>query len=163
MNASTDFRIKQRFVIEFLTQNIATGDKSWVHHYDPENTRQSMDYRHPDSPTVKKFKTVPSAKNFMLTIFWDARACFAWNFWLKDRRWIPTGIVQPYNHSNNASTKSGPKETRFFCITTTQGHIAVHKLRTPWQAWNSQWFHTLLTAQIWHRQISGCSQNWRRR
>ena len=20
----------------------------------------------------------------------------------------------------------------------------------PWQAWNSQWFHTLLTAQIWH-------------
>ena len=33
----------------------------------------------------------------------------------------------------------------------------------PWQAWNSQWFHTLLTAQIWHLRTSGCSQTWRRR
>jgi len=62
MSVSTDFRIKQRSVIEILTQNIATGDKSWVHHYDPENKRQSMEYRQPGSPTVKKFKTVPSAK-----------------------------------------------------------------------------------------------------
>jgi hypothetical protein len=59
MSASTDFHIKQRYVIEFLTQNIATGDESWVHHYGPENKRQSMEYRHPGSPTVKKFKTVP--------------------------------------------------------------------------------------------------------
>jgi len=160
MTASTAFRIKQRSVIECLTQNIATGDESWVHHYDPENKRQSMECRHPGSPIVKKFKTVPSAKNFMLTIFWVARTCFTRNFWLKDR--IPTGIVQPYDHSSNASAESGRKETRFFCITTAQGHIAVHKLRTPWRVWNSQWFHTLLTAQIWHRQTSGCSQNWRR-
>jgi hypothetical protein len=68
MSASTDFRIKQRSVIEFLTLEgwapieIATGDKPWVHHYDPENKRQSMEYRHPGSPSVKTFKTVPSAK-----------------------------------------------------------------------------------------------------
>jgi len=43
MNASTDFRIKQGSVIVFLPQNIAIGDKSWVHHYDPENKRQSME------------------------------------------------------------------------------------------------------------------------
>jgi hypothetical protein len=49
-------------VIEFLTQNIATGEESWVHHYDLKNKRQSMEYRHPGSPSVKKFKTVPSAK-----------------------------------------------------------------------------------------------------
>ena len=47
---------------EFLTKNTAIGDKSWVHHYDPENKRQSMEYRHPGSPTVKKFKIVPSEK-----------------------------------------------------------------------------------------------------
>jgi histone-lysine N-methyltransferase SETMAR len=57
---------------DFL-KNIATGDESWVHHYDPENKRQSMEYRHPGSPSVKKFKTVPSAKTVMLTVFWDAR------------------------------------------------------------------------------------------
>jgi hypothetical protein len=62
MSASTEFRIKQRSVIEFLTQNIAIGDESWVHHYDPAKKRQSMEYRHPGSPTVKKFKIFPSAK-----------------------------------------------------------------------------------------------------
>ena len=62
MSASTNFRIKQRLVIQFLTQNIAIGDEPWVHHYDPENKRQSIEYRHPGSPSVKKFKTVPSAK-----------------------------------------------------------------------------------------------------
>jgi hypothetical protein len=60
-------------VIEFLMQNIATGDESWVHHYDLENKRQSMEYCHPGSPSVKKFKTVPSAKKVMLTSFWDPR------------------------------------------------------------------------------------------
>jgi len=52
-------------------KNIANGDKSWVHHYDPENKRQSMEYCHPGSPSVKKFKTVQSAKNVTFTIFWD--------------------------------------------------------------------------------------------
>jgi hypothetical protein len=56
-----------------LTQNIAIGDEYWVYHYDPENKRQSMEYRHPGSSSVKKFKTVPSAKKVMLTIFWGAR------------------------------------------------------------------------------------------
>ena len=55
-------------------KNIATGDESWVHHYDPENKRQSMECHHPGSPSLKKSKTVPSAqKKVMLTIFWDAR------------------------------------------------------------------------------------------
>jgi hypothetical protein len=62
MSASTDFCIKQRLVKEFLTKNIATGDKSWVHHCDLENKRQSLEYRHPGSPSVKKFKTVPKKK-----------------------------------------------------------------------------------------------------
>ena len=46
---------------DFL-KNIATGDEFWVHHYDPKNKRQSMEYHHPVSPSVKKFRTIPSAK-----------------------------------------------------------------------------------------------------
>jgi hypothetical protein len=45
---------------DFL-KNIAIRDESWVHHYDPENKSQSMEYRHTASPNVKEFKTVPSA------------------------------------------------------------------------------------------------------
>ena len=50
-------------------KNIVSGDNSWVHHYDPENKRQSMEYHHPGSPSVKKFKTVPSAKKSCLPSF----------------------------------------------------------------------------------------------
>jgi hypothetical protein len=81
MSTSTDFCIKQPSLIELLTQNIATGDESWFHHYNPENKRQFMEYLHPGSPNVKKFKTLPSAKKeILLTKFWDARVCFARNF-----------------------------------------------------------------------------------
>jgi len=83
MIISADFCIKQRALIEFLAQNFATGDKSWVYHYDPENKRQSMEYRHPGSPSVKKFRTVPSAKKVMLTIFWDARGVLDMEFLTK--------------------------------------------------------------------------------
>jgi hypothetical protein len=31
------------------------GDETWAHH-DPENKRQSMEYRHKESPAPKKFK-----------------------------------------------------------------------------------------------------------
>jgi len=61
------YRLKED---DFL-KNISTGDESWVHHYDPENKRQSMEYRHPGCLSVNKFKTLPSAKKVMLTIFWD--------------------------------------------------------------------------------------------
>jgi len=121
--AAQDLLNQYRLEGDDILKNIATGDKSWVHHYDQENKRQSMEYHQPGSLSVTKFKTVPSAKKVMLAIFWDARGVLYMGFL--------TGIVQPYYHSSNASTESGWKETRFFCIRTTQGHIAVHKLRMP--------------------------------
>jgi len=42
-----------------------------------------MEYRHPGSPSVKKFRTVPSAKKFVLTIFWDARGMLYMEFMTK--------------------------------------------------------------------------------
>lgn len=52
---------------------IITGDETWIHHYEPESKRQSMEWKHPNSPCKKKFKTQPSAGKLMLTVFWDAR------------------------------------------------------------------------------------------
>ncbi|KAK9695116.1 hypothetical protein QE152_g33071 [Popillia japonica] len=48
---------------EFLFK-IATGDESWIRHYDTEEKRQSMEYQHRNSPKPKKFKTTPSANKF---------------------------------------------------------------------------------------------------
>jgi histone-lysine N-methyltransferase SETMAR len=47
--------------------NIVTGDDLWIHHFDPEEKRLSMEYRHTSSPRPKKFKTIPSAVKILLT------------------------------------------------------------------------------------------------
>ena len=56
---------------EVFLKKIITGDEIWVHHYDPENKRQSMEYHHKQSPQLKKFKTLASAGKVMLTVFWN--------------------------------------------------------------------------------------------
>jgi len=52
-------RLKQRAVTEEgdqLLYNIVTGDESWIHHFDPEEKRLSMQYRHTSSPRPKKIQ-----------------------------------------------------------------------------------------------------------
>lgn len=51
--------------------NLVTGDETWAHLYDPESKRQSMEWRHPDSPRPRKFKTQRSSQKVLATVFWD--------------------------------------------------------------------------------------------
>ena len=65
-------RLQQRAVTEEGDQllfNIVTGDESWIHQFDHEEKRPSMQYRHTSSPRPKKFKTMPSAGKILLTVF----------------------------------------------------------------------------------------------
>jgi histone-lysine N-methyltransferase SETMAR len=55
---------------EFLSC-IVTGDKTWVHYYEPESKRQSMEWRHTSFPAKIKFKSASSAGKLMLTLLWD--------------------------------------------------------------------------------------------
>ena len=69
-------RLQQRAVTEEGDQflfNIVTGDESWIHHFDPEEKRLSMQYRHTSSPRPKTFKTMPSAGKIILSVFWDSQ------------------------------------------------------------------------------------------
>jgi hypothetical protein len=50
-------------------QQFVTGNGTWVHNSQPETKWKSMQWKHPSSPIVKKFKTQPSASKLMLTIF----------------------------------------------------------------------------------------------
>jgi len=57
---------------EDFLKKIITGEETWVHHYDPENKRQSMEYCHKESPQLKKFKTQTLAGKVMLAVFWNS-------------------------------------------------------------------------------------------
>jgi hypothetical protein len=39
-----------------MKEKIVTGDESWVHHYQPESKRASMQWKHPSSPSTKKLR-----------------------------------------------------------------------------------------------------------
>lgn len=72
----------QRFRLEgdeFL-KKIVTGDETWVHFFEPESKRQSMEWRHTSSPRKKKFKTVRSAGKVMATVFWDTEGVILVDF-----------------------------------------------------------------------------------
>lgn len=59
---------------EFL-QRIVTGEEVWVHHCDPENAIQSLEYHQKGSPAPKKFKTKAPAEKVMLTILELSVSC----------------------------------------------------------------------------------------
>ncbi|GFU74553.1 histone-lysine N-methyltransferase SETMAR [Trichonephila clavipes] len=55
---------------QFL-ERIATGDETWVSHITPESKRQSMQWRHTNSPVRVKAKRTISTRKVMATVFWD--------------------------------------------------------------------------------------------
>jgi len=57
-----------------------TGDETWVHQYCPETQAQSMAWKHPRSPTIKKFKTSTSSGKLMATVFWDMHGVLLLHF-----------------------------------------------------------------------------------
>ena len=80
MGPKTTHRVHKQMCVDICYGNerdilhrIITGDETWVHHYEPESKRQSMDWKHPQSPCKKKFKTQPSKEKLMLTEFWDSQ------------------------------------------------------------------------------------------
>jgi hypothetical protein len=49
-------------------------------HYDPDNKRQSMEYRHKGSLAPNKLKTKASAEKVMLTLFWNSEGVVLTDF-----------------------------------------------------------------------------------
>jgi hypothetical protein len=55
-----------------MLNRLVTGNKSWVHHYEPEAKRALMQWKYSSSLSTKKFKVTgtSSAGKLMLTVFW---------------------------------------------------------------------------------------------
>jgi hypothetical protein len=58
---------------EVMLNSIVAGDKSWMHQYQPESKRASVQWKQRSSPSAKMSKVTPSAGNVMLTVFWDSQ------------------------------------------------------------------------------------------
>ena len=52
-------------------ERFITGDETWVYYYDPETKQQSMEWRHPGSPTPKKPRGEKSSQKMLATVFRD--------------------------------------------------------------------------------------------
>jgi len=40
-----------------VLSRIITGDKTWIHHWDPDIKQESMQWKHVNSPPPKEFRT----------------------------------------------------------------------------------------------------------
>jgi hypothetical protein len=65
---------------EDMLNKTVSGEGSWVHHYQPESKRASMQWKHPSSYSTKNFKVMSSARKVMLTVFWDSQGVLLAHF-----------------------------------------------------------------------------------
>jgi len=61
MGASLTYLLRFNDHGEDFLEQIITGDETWVHQYCPETKVQSMAWKRPGLPTIKKFKTSTSS------------------------------------------------------------------------------------------------------
>ena len=75
-----EFLNRYRLKGDDFLKSTATGDESWVHHYGPENKRQSMEYRHPVLRVSRNSKLFHQQKKSCSPSFGMQGACFTRNF-----------------------------------------------------------------------------------
>jgi hypothetical protein len=68
------------FALRQFLERIVIADETLVHHYEPESKAQSVAWKRPTSPMVKKFRSHPSTDKIMLTIFWDMEGAILVHF-----------------------------------------------------------------------------------
>ena len=98
---------------------LVTGDETWLHHWDPDTKKDSMQWKRPGSPPPKKFRTQPSASKVMATVFWDSKGII-----LIDYKPAGTSITGEYYANVIKQLRVAIKEKRrgklaavsFFCM-----------------------------------------------
>ena len=88
--------LAMRMTLRNLWTEVVTQDETWVHHFDPESKKQSMQWKHPGSPPPKKFKRVSSAGKVMASIFWDNQGVIMVDY-LEEGRMINGAYIMQKN------------------------------------------------------------------
>ncbi|GFW76372.1 hypothetical protein TNCV_1581511 [Trichonephila clavipes] len=106
-----------------------------------------MEYRHPGSPSVKKFKTLTSAAKVGLTIFWDASGVLYTEFLTKELTVNSDRYCAALRSLKHCIRKIRPEKS-FFCITTTQAHDATQHSCTNTGLHGKTEIHSGFTASL---------------
>ncbi|GFU65308.1 uncharacterized protein TNCV_315171 [Trichonephila clavipes] len=85
----------------------------WIRHYQPENKRRSIKYRHLCSSSVKNFKTLKSTAKVILTIFWDTSGLLYMEFLTKEFTVSPDWYCVSLRSLKQHNLKIGPERNVF--------------------------------------------------
>lgn len=116
-------------------RRVVTMVETWVHHFDPETKRQSMSWKRPSSPPIKKFRVAPTAGKVMASVFWDSEGILLIDY-------LPKGqtITGPYYAGlipkvrDAVKNKRRGKLTRGVLFLHDNAPVTVRKLRSKQSA-----------------------------
>jgi len=149
---------------EFLSRMV-TMDETWLYHYDPETTQQSLEWRHSGSP---RLNIIPSAKirwkSSRLDFFWGSRRHPP--HWLSSkgpnyqRRVLLISVGAIEGHFEGKTPREDQQGGSCSCTTMPRltGHL---QPRRNWPTWASSVLITHPILRIWPRRTTTCSLDWK--
>ena len=93
---------------------LVTGDGTWLHHWDPDTKKESMQWKRPGSPQ-------PSASKVMATVFWDSKGII-----LIDYKPAGTSITGEYYANVIKQLRVAIKEKRRGKLYIAAGVLLLH-------------------------------------
>jgi hypothetical protein len=128
-------------------------------HYDPDNKRQSMEYRHKGSRAPNKLKTKASAEKVMLTVFWKSEGVVLTDFLENGATVNSERYIETLRTLKNASRGRRQKLMTSCFNKAMPGLTQVPPQLTSLHVWGLQCYHIQPTAQTSLLAISTCSPN----
>ena len=138
---------------QFLLK-IVTGNESWIHHFDPEEKRLSMEYRHTSFSRPKKFKTMPSAGNILLTDFWDLQRIYMRDFLEAGKTVNSARYTETIKKLRRRVCRVKGSNRGFRCCMKMQDRTLLAQRLMLWRRWSLKSSPILPTAMTWHQAIS---------
>jgi len=138
---------------DFLEQ-IITGDETSVHQYCSETKVHSMAWKHPGSPTIKKFKTSTSSGKLMATVFWDMHGVLLLHFSPPNETVNSAAHQATLKKLKRAVQCKRPQMSgkRALLLHDNADHIQLMRQSIFWNDGAGKFLSTRPTAQIWQLQ-----------
>ena len=155
----TNTRLK--VTVSWIASSLVT--EMWCHHYEQESKQQSMERQHVNSPSKKKFKTLPSVE-----VMWCALSFGIGkgrSFWISlnlDKPSTPTATLRRWLSPEGSNFQSGQTRRQpFSCNIITSGPIPVWRLWSTLSILAGLSYHTHRIIRIWRDLTSICSGRWK--